>query len=238
MSHDEVLIMVPLYNGEATIANVLTRLKAQNFNQIVVCDDFSVDKGVEIVKYNFPEVHLIAHTENKGYGSNQKSLYSYAVEQLNFKYAIMVHGDGQYTPELCSPIAAMLGTGIYDVIIASRIITSGAVKNGMPLYKYLANRALTLLQNLVTGAKLSEYHTGFRGYTKNALRLIDFHSFRNDFVFDNQFLLSAIKKKIRIGEISCPTIYNKESSSISFKNSVVYGWGCLAQTIRFAFKRY
>lgn len=229
--YNDVLIVVPLYNGEKTILNVLRSVIDQGFDHILVCDDFSTDQGVAIIRENYPDIPVIVHLKNEGYGKNQKSLYNYAVEKTSVNYVIMVHGDGQYNPKLCRPIAEMLKTGIYDVILASRIITSGALKNGMPLYKYISNRVLTLLQNIVTNSKLSEYHTGYRAYTTEVLREIKFDSFSNKFIFDNQMLLQIIKQNFNIGEISCPTVYTDDSSSISFRNSVAYGMGVVKETI-------
>jgi len=229
--YNDVLIVVQLYNGEKTILNVLRSVIDQGFDHILVCDDFSTDQGVAIIRENYPDIPVIVHLKNEGYGKNQKSLYNYAVEKTSFNYVIMVHGDGQYNPKLCRPIAEMLKTGIYDVILASRIITSGALKNGMPLYKYISNRVLTLLQNIVTNSKLSEYHTGYRAYTTEVLREVKFDSFSNKFIFDNQMLLQIIKQNFNIGEISCPTVYTDDSSSISFRNSVAYGMGVVKETI-------
>lgn len=229
---DDVLVVVPLYNGEKTIIEVLRKIKDQGFENIVICDDFSRDGGVALIMENYPEINIIAHSQNLGYGANQKSLYDYAVK-AEYEFIIMVHGDGQYTPLLCRSMAEMLKTKIYDVVIASRIITSGAVKNGMPVYKYVANRCLTLFQNLITNSKLSEYHTGYRAYSINVLKQINYRDFSSDFIFDNQFLLSVIKHRFSIGEISCPTIYNEQSSSISFKNSLKYGLGILRESLFF-----
>lgn len=234
--YNDVLIVVPLYNGEKTILNVLRSVIDQGFDHILVCDDFSTDQGVAIIRENYPDIPVIVHLKNEGYGKNQKSLYNYAVEKTCFNYVIMVHGDGQYNPKLCRPIAEMLKTGIYDVILASRIITSGALKNGMPLYKYISNRVLTLLQNIVTNSKLSEYHTGYRAYTTEVLREVKFDSFSNKFIFDNQMLLQIIKQNFNIGEISCPTVYTDDSSSISFRNSVAYGMGVVKETILYRLK--
>lgn len=236
MMYDEFLVVIPLYNGEKTIISVIEKILNQGFQNIVVCDDFSTDNGLELLKKTFPEIRILAHEKNLGYGANQKSLYDFAKDS-SFKYVIMVHGDGQYTPELCRPIAEMLRTNIYDVVIASRIITSGAVKNGMPIYKYIANRSLTLLQNLVTNSKLSEYHTGFRAYSIDVLEKVLYQNFSNNFIFDNQFLLSVIKNKFSIGEISCPTIYSEVSSSINFKNSVEYGVGILKESFKYLFTK-
>lgn len=235
--YNDFLIVVPLYNGEKTIIDVLTNIKQQGFNHIVICDDGSSDKGVEEAIHHFPGIDIILHSKNLGYGANQKSLYNYAIKKNKFKFVIMVHGDGQYMPTLCKTMAEMLRTGIYDIVLASRIITSGAVKNGMPIYKYIANRFLTLFQNIITGSKLSEYHTGYRAYNLNALKKINFHAYSNDFIFDNQLLLSAIKQKISIGEISCPTVYSKHSSSISFRNSLKYGIGVVKETLKYHLKK-
>ncbi|SFI42129.1 glycosyltransferase family 2 protein [Halpernia frigidisoli] len=232
--YSEFLIVIPLYNGEKTVLEVIEKILNQGFENIVICDDYSTDNGLKLIKKSFPKINILEHEQNLGYGANQKSLYDFAKNSA-FKYVIMVHGDGQYTPELCRPIAEMLRTKIYVVVIASRIITSGAVKNGMPIYKYIANRTLTLLQNLVTNSKLSEYHTGFRAYSIDVLKEINYQKFSNNFIFDNQFLLAIIKNKFSIGEISCPTIYSEESSSISFKNSLEYGFGILKESFNYLF---
>lgn len=224
------LIVIPTYNAQKTILEVVKTIKDLSFDSICICDDYSTDDTVSLLK-NRHDLHLIVHDKNIGYGGNQKSLYNYAVEN-NFDYVIMVHGDGQYNPVLAKAMEEMLKTELYDIVLASRIIPGNAVKNGMPVYKYFFNRSLTLFQNIFLGAKLSEYHTGYRGYSIHALKTIPFNNFSNNFVFDNQFLVSGIKQKLKVGEISCPTIYNKDSSSINFKNSIKYGVGCLYTTFK------
>ncbi|HAB90042.1 MAG TPA: glycosyl transferase family 2, partial [Bacteroidetes bacterium] len=172
---------------------------------------------------------IIQHEFNKGYGANQKSCYRKAIN-LGSEIIVMLHPDYQYSPKLIPAMIAMITSGHYDVILASRIISGGALKGGMPLYKYVANRLLTFTQNLFMGLKLSEYHTGYRAFRSDVLQSIDFESNSDDFIFDNQLLAQIASKNFAIGEVTCPTKYFKEASSINLRRSVIYGLGCLRIT--------
>ena len=228
----DTLIIVPCFNAERTILNVIDCVSETGFKNIVIGDDCSTDNTVQIIKENKPELKLIEQITNIGYGGNQKELYNYAIKH-NFEYVIMIHGDNQYSPYLIPVIHSMLHYAKYDFVFGSRITGGNAIKGGMPLYKYIANRFLTLFQNIFTGYKLSEYHSGLRGYNCNKLKKIDYNSFSDDFIFDNQIILELMKSNSRIGEVSCETIYKHESSSINFKRSLAYGLGVIFETFRY-----
>lgn len=232
----ETLVIVPCYNAEKTIKDVIIGIKKSGFSNIVIGDDCSTDNTIEIINNEFPNTPLIKQDLNLGYGGNQKALYNYAINH-NFKYVIMIHGDNQYTPFLVPVLFSMLKYGKYDFVFGSRITGGNAIKGGMPLYKYISNRLLTLLQNFATNYKLSEYHSGLRGYKCSALESICYTNYSDDFIFDNQVILGVIKKKMRIGEVSCETIYNHQSSSIGFKKSIIYGFRVLLETFKYLMSR-
>lgn len=232
---EKTLVVIPAYNAEKTIVDTILDLKKVGIQNIVVCDDGSVDETVEKV-ISFPNIYLIKHEKNRGYGGNQKSLYSYAIEN-EFQYVVMLHGDHQYNPMLVPSLCWLMFSGGYDIVMGSRIIGGHPLKNGMPFYKYIANRGLTYFQNIVTGSKLSEYHSGLRAYKIEVLKEIPFDTFSNDFIFDNQLLLAAIKRKFKIGEISCQTKFNHLTSSISLKKGIKYGIGILRNTILYPFTK-
>jgi glycosyltransferase involved in cell wall biosynthesis len=188
-------------------------------------DDHSSDDTSQIAR-DLGISHVVQHEINLGYGGNQKSCYNKALE-LHSDIVIMLHPDYQYTPRLIHSMAYMIANDVYQVVLASRILGKGALKGGMPFYKYFANRVLTLLQNILMSQKLSEYHTGYRGYSSTVLQAINYNQNSNDFVFDNQVLAQICFAGFEIGEITCPTTYSKESSSINFKRSVVYGFGVI-----------
>ncbi len=192
-------------------------------------DDASRDNTIEVAKKL--NISTIIHDSNKGYGANQKTCYTEALK-LNPDIIIMLHPDYQYTPKLITAMASMIAVGKYDVILASRILGRGALKGGMPLYKYIANRILTLLENYILGRKLSEYHTGYRAFSSKVLKNIPFLKNSDDFVFDNQIIVQIFYFNYRIGEISCPTKYFPEASSINFRRSIKYGFGVLNTILR------
>lgn len=233
---EDTLVVVPAYNAENTIIETLEEILKTGYRHIVVSDDNSLDKTSDIVRKILPEVNLIYQEQNLGYGGNQKFLYNYALSN-GFQYVIMIHGDFQYTPRLIPAIASMLHFAQYDFIFGSRILGGSALKGGMPILKYVSNRFLTLFQNIVTGYKLSEYHSGLRGFKLKLLDEINFNSFSNDFIFDNQMILSIIKKKKLIGEVSCTTKYETNSSSISYRDSTIYALKVIYLTIQFLFRR-
>jgi glycosyltransferase involved in cell wall biosynthesis len=223
------LVVVPAYNAIKTIEIVIEEILQNGFENILISDDCSQQTMPQTIRIERGNVKLIRQSENLGYGGNQKFLYNYAKEE-GFKYVVMIHGDLQYTPNLIPSLVAMLNNAKYDFVFGSRILGGDAIKNGMPIIKYIANRGLTLFQNILTGYKLSEYHSGLRAYNSKVFDRIDFNSFSNSFLFDNQMLLALIRKKSRIGEISCITKYDTNSSSISYKESVIYALGVIRLT--------
>lgn len=234
---ERTLIIVPCYNAEKTIQRTIKEILKTGFTNIVIGDDSSNDNTVEICKLKFPNLPIIVQKENLGYGGNQKVLYEYGIKS-GFEYIIMIHGDYQYTPKLIPTIASMLHFSDYDFVFGSRILGGKALKGGMPFYKYIANRILTLFQNLITGYKLSEYHSGLRGFKTAFLKKVDYNSFSNKFIFDNQIILSVIENKGNIGEVSCITKYDQNSSSINFSDSIKYGSGVIRETLVFIKKVY
>lgn len=230
-----IAVVLPAYNAEKTLKNTLEEIPTDIVDDIILVDDHSTDATVEVAKKHNIK-HLFLHEKNLGYGANQKTCYEAALA-LNADIIIMLHPDYQYTPKLLAPMASMVASGLYDVVIASRILGGGAIKGGMPPYKYIANRLLTFTQNILLGQKLSEYHTGYRAYTANVLRAIPFKQCSNDFVFDNQFLALTFGYGFRVGEISCPTRYFPEASSINFRRSVTYGLGVLRVSLDYRFRK-
>lgn len=232
----KVVVVLPAYNAEATLAATLAEIDRSIVDEIILVDDASQDHTVEIAR-QLGIQHIIVHTRNKGYGGNQKTCYTHAL-RLGADIIIMLHPDYQYTPKLLPVMAYMVATGIYPIVLGSRILGGGALKGGMPLYKYIANRILTALQNLLLGAKLSEYHTGYRAYSREVLEKLSWQLNSDDFIFDNEFLSQAIYAGIPIGEISCPTRYFPEASSINFWRSVKYGVGILRVTFQHLLARW
>ena len=220
----KIVVVLPAYNAEKTLKKTIDEIDKTIVDDIILVDDFSDDQTVKLSE----KLNLITikHNENIGYGGNQKTCYDKALE-LNADIIIMLHPDYQYTPKLIPAMAGMIASDIYDVVIASRILGGQAIKGGMPLYKYFFNRVLTFTENLFTGLKLSEYHSGYRAFTKEFLLNANYKSFDNGFAFDNQILIKSCFLKYRIGEISCPTKYSKDSSSINFYNSIFYGLNCI-----------
>lgn len=220
----KVIVVLPAYNAAETLAQTIAEIP-DVVDELILCDDASIDNTVEVAKsLNIP--HIIQHQDNKGYGGNQKSLYNKALE-LGGDIIIMVHPDYQYTPMLIVPMVHVIAEGLYPVVLGSRILGVGALKGGMPIYKYIANRFLTFTQNLLVGYKLSEYHTGYRAFDKKVLQGISYNTNSDDFIFDNQMLSQIIYHGYDIGEVTCPTKYFDEASSINFKRSAEYGIGVL-----------
>ena len=226
----KIIIVLPAFNAEKTLEQTINEIDKTIVDQIILVDDYSNDGTVELSK----KLNLITikHNKNLGYGGNQKTCYNKALE-LGADIVIMLHPDYQYTPKLIPAMAGMIASDVYDVVIASRILGGQALKGGMPLYKYFFNRFLTFVENLFTGLKLSEYHSGYRAYTKDFLLHSNYQSFNDDFAFDNQILIKSCFLNFRIGEISCPTKYFKDSSSISFYNSIFYGLNCIKYGLLF-----
>jgi glycosyltransferase involved in cell wall biosynthesis len=222
------IAVIPCYNAGKTIKKVLNETNDWFDGDIICCDDFSTDNTREII--NDFNVELISHQKNSGYGANQKSLYNRAIEK-NVDIVVMIHGDYQYTPKLAETMSDMIRTGLFDVVFGSRILSgSSPLKNGMPLIKFVINRLLTLFQNLILGSKLSEFHSGYRAYSIDFLKNVPFNSFNDDFSFDNQMLVWAIKHRFIIGEISCPTKYDSDSSSIGLIKGSKYALQCIIGT--------
>ena len=227
----KIVVVMPAYNAASTLYKTYAEIPFDIVDEVILVDDASQDNTAEVAKA-IGIAHTIVHEENKGYGGNQKTCYSKALE-LGADIVIMVHPDYQYTPKLIYAMAALIAEGVYDCVLASRILGGGAIAGGRPRIKYIANRTLTFLQNITTGRKLSEYHTGFRGFSRNAILACDFQSNADDFIFDNQMLLQIIKNGKKIGEISCPTRYATDSSSIGGWPVIRYGLGVVMETVLF-----
>lgn len=223
-----VVVVMPAYNAEKTLEQTVAQVDRDIVDEIVLVDDYSQD-GTAALAANLG-LHTIRHERNLGYGGNQKSCYAAALE-LDADIVVMVHPDYQYTPKLIPVLASALAVGEFDVVLGSRILSGGALKGGMPLYKYVANRLLTLVQNLFTGMKLSEYDTGYRAFTGQVLRELRLEHNSDDFVFDNQMLMQIDIAGFRIAEVTCPTRYFAEASSIGLRRSARYGLGCLWNTM-------
>jgi len=221
----KIAVVLPAYNAAKTLERTYNEIPFDIVDEVILVDDCSKDNTVEVAK-NIGIKHIVIHEKNKGYGGNQKSCYNKALE-LNSDIVIMLHPDYQYTPKLIPAMAHVISSGLYDVVLGSRILGNGALKGGMPLYKYISNRFLTLFQNIMTGQKLSEYHTGYRAFSKKVLTTIKYNENSDNFVFDNQMLSQIIMENIAIAEITTPTKYFKEASSINFKRSVIYGLGVI-----------
>ena len=225
----KVVVVMPAYNAEKTLEKTLLEIP-ESVSDVILVDDCSKDNTYELAKKL--GLKVFRHDNNKGYGGNQKTCYAEALK-LNPDIVIMLHPDYQYSPKLLGAMIEMIRSGHYDVVLATRILGRGAILGKMPKYKYIANRILTLFENLLIGEKLSEYHTGYRAFTGEVLRKIDFDKNSDDFIFDNQMLLQIFSKKFRIGEISCPTKYFSDASSINLKRSIKYGFGCLVEAIKY-----
>ena len=222
----KVAVVLPAYNAEKTLERTVSEIP-QAVDQVILVDDRSRDRTADVARGLGLQVHV--HERNRGYGGNQKTCYAAALAE-GADIVVMLHPDYQYSPLLVEPMASMIAYGTYDIVLGSRILGGGALRGGMPLYKYVANRALTFIENVFLGAKLSEYHTGFRAYSRELLLSIPFEANSDDFVFDNQLLAQCIYLNARIGEISCPTRYFAEASSINLQRSMKYGFGVLGTT--------
>ncbi len=223
---------MPAYNAEETLKKTYDEVMQQEIvDKVIVVDDSSKDNTVEIAK-TLPHAIVHIHPQNIGYGGNQKSCYRIALEQ-GADIVVMVHPDYQYTPKLIPAMVSLIASGLYSCVIGSRILGGGALRGGMPLWKYIANRFLTCIENMILGAKLSEYHTGYRAFSKNLLEKLPYQHNSDDFVFDNQMLTQIIWFNHTIAEITCPTKYFDEASSINFSRSIKYGFGCLYTALIF-----
>ncbi len=224
IANRRVAVVLPAYNAARTLVQTCAEIPRDIVDDVILTDDASRDDTVRIA--GELGLHVIRHDRNRGYGGNQKTCYAAALAR-GADIVVMLHPDYQYTPTLVPAMAAMLASGQYDAVLASRILGRGAIAGGMPRYKYVANRALTLTQNIMMGAKLSEYHSGYRAWTRAVLERLPLDRCSDDFVFDNQMLAQAHHLGFRIGEISCPTKYFAEASSINLRRSIVYGLGVL-----------
>src|SRR5688500_5402580 len=231
----KLVVVLPAYNAAQTLETTYAEIPHNIVDEIVLVDDASSDKTSELASL-LGIRHVIRHEKNRGYGGNQKTCYNKALE-LNADIVIMLHPDYQYTPKLIPSMADLISSGLYDMVLGSRILGKGALKGGMPVYKYIANRFLTLVQNILIGEKLSEYHTGYRAYSSTILKTINYENNSEDFVFDNEFISQTAHAGFKIGEISCPTKYFKEASSINFRRSVKYGMGVLRVSFQHFFSR-
>ncbi|MBC2717652.1 MAG: glycosyltransferase family 2 protein [Desulfobacteraceae bacterium] len=232
----KVIVIMPAYNAEATLKRTYDEVVAQKIvDLVIVVDDASSDETTQLAR-TLPNTLVQTHPKNKGYGANQKTCYRLALEQGG-DIIIMVHPDYQYTPKLIPAMASMIGNDLYSCVLGSRILGGYALKGGMPKWKYIANRFLTLAENILTGAKLSEYHTGYRAFSRELLEKIDLSRNSDDFVFDNQMLVQILWAGYTIAEVSCPTLYFEEASSINFSRSVKYGLGCLLMAVKFRLAR-
>ncbi|MFA6142031.1 MAG: glycosyltransferase family 2 protein [Candidatus Omnitrophota bacterium] len=231
----KIVVVMPAYNAEKTLKRVYDEIPRDIVDDIVLTDDKSRDKTVDIAKTL--NLKVFVHDENKGYGGNQKTCYAEALK-LGADVVVMLHPDYQYPPRLITAMAALITSGMFDVVLGSRILGNKALQGGMPLYKYVSNRLLTLAENNMIGEKLSEYHSGFRAFSRETLLNLPILENSDDFIFDNQMLLQAFYFGYRVGEITCPSAYTKDSSSISFSRSVVYGCGVLKTAFKYMLARH
>jgi glycosyltransferase involved in cell wall biosynthesis len=221
----KVVVVLPAYNAEKTLEITLSEIPMHIVDELILVDDFSKDNTFQLAR-ELGVNHVIRHEKNKGYGGNQKTCYTKAME-LNADIIIMLHPDYQYTPKLLEAMISIIGNEVYPVVLGSRILSGGALKGGMPLYKYFFNRFLTFIQNILLNEKLSEYHTGYRAFSKDVLNSIRFMENSDDFVFDNQMISQIFYAGFQVAEVTCPTKYFDEASSINFSRSMKYGFGCL-----------
>lgn len=229
-----LIVVLPAYNAGRTLEQTISEIPMHIVDDLLLVDDASGDDTVEVAeRLGIP---CVTHPENRGYGGNQKTCYTEALSR-GADIVTMLHPDYQYSPRLIEAMAPLVASGEFDVVLGSRILGRGALQGGMPVYKYISNRFLTALENVFLGLKLSEYHTGYRTFSSNVLRTLPLHECSDDFVFDNQILAQAAMFGFRIGEISCPTRYFAEASSINFPRSVVYGAGVLRTSLAYRLHR-
>ena len=226
----KIAVVLPAYNAAKTLEMTYSEIPFEFVDEVILVDDASRDDTAEVARRL--GIRTIVHEKNTGYGGNQKTCYRAALEH-GADIVVMLHPDYQYTPKLITAMASMIAFGEFDAVLASRILGIGALKGGMPLYKYVANRFLTLFENLLLGHKLSEYHTGYRAFSREILESLPLDKNSDDFVFDNQMLAQVVWFGYRIGEVSCPTKYFEEASSINFRRSTIYGLGVLRTAVQF-----
>ena len=235
IDNKKIVVVLPAYNAEKTLEITYSEIPFDIVDEVILVDDLSRDKTVEEAE-RLGIKHIVKHDVNKGYGGNQKSCYNKALE-LDADIVVMLHPDYQYTPKLIHSMCYMIANGVYDVVIGSRILGKGALKGGMPIYKYIANRFLTLFQNILMNQKLSEYHTGYRAFSSKVLNSIGFNGNSDDFVFDNQMIAQIFYAGFEIAEVTCPTKYFEEASSINLKRSTQYGLGVMGVSIKYFFQK-
>jgi glycosyltransferase involved in cell wall biosynthesis len=231
----KVVVVLPAYNAAKTLKPTYDEIDRSVVDEVILVDDASKDDTITIAR-EIGIQHIIRHEKNKGYGGNQKSCYNKALE-IGADIVVMLHPDYQYTPALITPMVSLIANNVYPVVLGSRILGKGALKGGMPMYKYLFNRMLTMTQNILMNQKLSEYHTGYRAYNKDVLLSIPYNDNSDDFVFDNELLGQIFYKGYEIAEITCPTKYFDEASSINFKRSAIYGLGVLRVSFQYFFNK-
>lgn len=232
----KVVVVLPAYNAALTLEQTYREIPFDLVDEVILCDDASSDNTSELAE-DIGIHHVIVHPDNRGYGGNQKSLYNKALE-VGGDIVIMLHPDYQYTPKLIPSMVNIIGEGLYPVVLGSRILGKGALSGGMPIYKYIANRFLTLTQNLLISYKLSEYHTGYRAFSREVLERINFNENSDDFVFDNEMLSQIIYAGFHIAEVTCPTKYFEEASSINLPRSIRYGMGVLRVSVQHFLQRW
>lgn len=235
INNKKIIVVLPAYNADKTLKKTYDEIPFDIVDDVILTDDFSIDDTAYIAK-NLGIRNVIVHEKNCGYGRNQKTCYNKALE-LGADIIVMLHPDYQYTPKLIHSMCYLISNDVYPVVLGSRILGNGALRGGMPIYKYFLNRILTLIQNILMGQKLSEYHTGYRAFSVDVLKKINYNNNSDDFVFDNQFLAQIAFNGFEIAEITCPTKYAKESSSINFRRSVKYGFGVLGTSFRYFFAK-
>lgn len=227
----KIVVVMPAYNAARTLTRTYSEIPRDIVDEIILVDDNSQDNTAELA-HHLGINHVIVHDKNMGYGGNQKTCYRTALAR-NADIVVMIHPDYQYTPKLCAAMSWLIAEDVFDCVLGSRILGTGAIQGGMPLYKFIANRVLTLFQNLAIPYKLSEYHTGYRAFSRKVLEKLPLEKNDDDFIFDNQMLLQMIYAKFRIGEITCPTLYMEDSSSINLTRSVRYGLGVISSTLQY-----
>ena len=235
IGNKKIIVVLPAYNAEKTLEKTYNEIPFDIVDEVILVDDKSNDKTVQKAK-ELGIKNIFLHEENQGYGANQKTCYNEALN-LGADIVVMLHPDYQYTPKLIPSMVNLIANGLYPVVLGSRILGKGALKGGMPFYKYISNRILTFIQNILLGAKLSEYHTGFRAYSRNVLKTINYNDNSNDFVFDNQVLAQIHYAGFEIAEITCPAKYDDQSSSINFTRSMKYGLGVMRTSFQFLFQK-
>ena len=231
LNNKKIIVVLPAYNAALTLQQTYIEIPHNIVDDIILVDDNSTDNTLQKAK-DLGITHIVKHQQNLGYGANQKNCYKKALA-LGGDIIIMLHPDYQYTPKLITAMSSIIAEEVYQVVLGSRILGKGAIKGGMPLYKYIANRVLTLFQNVLMGQKLSEYHTGYRAFSREVLQQLNLKANSNDFVFDNQMLAQIAYKGYDIAEVTCPTKYFEEGSSINFKRSITYGFGVVKTSIKY-----